>query len=562
VTTTPAPRVTIKLSATTPTVDLAVSAERVTLAAGDGRTIAGDITAYNTVSTSQHVVIHDGALTPRDPIDRVKLLRDHNQADPIGYMTSLDAAGMHAEFYVPEGENGDRALQEARDGLRDGLSIGFHSTEYGFDDDLNFHVYAAELYEVSLCAIPDMQSARVTDVAALTAATQKEIPNMNRAQLAAALAAGTITLATHDAEVAKLDAAERALAVNVNAATTVPGVDTPAAPNAPGVPAELAAGPEHHAATATGPVQVEDRGLCLADVTRRISLAARTGNPGAVALALADVLPAHDAGEAFILRKDWIGELFQARQIDRPWIDSFGVPAQLTSLYRKGFRITERPKVAAYEGNKKPITSAGTLKTAPAEFVAKRWAGGWDIDRAFVDLGQEDYLAMFWAAAVEEYLVLSDEDVASQVLAATAVNSATATGVLPALTSLASSFRGIKGAQLNRIKMAGDLFDEYASLTKDQVPFWLANATSNINLLDGTVDVAQLVITTEPEVPEGTVVGYDSRAAKVLEKSPIQVQAVDIAKGGIDLGLYSYGMFELHDARLFQQRTVGAPAGA
>jgi HK97 family phage prohead protease len=556
-----APRITVTLSAPSPTVDLAISADRVTLAAGDGRTIAGDITAYNTVSTTQHVVIHDGALTPRDPIDRVKLLRDHNQADPIGYMTSLDAAGMHAEFYVPEGENGDRALAEARDGLRDGLSIGFHSTEYGFDDDLNFHVYAAELYEVSLCAIPDMQSARVTDVAALTAATQKEIPNMNRAQLAAALSAGTISQATYDVELRKLDDADRALAANVAAAHTVPGVDPAAVPGSPAPPAELAAGPQHTPETAAGPVQVVDRGLSLAEVTRRVSLAARTGQPGQVALALADVLPAHDAGEAFIQRKDWIGELFQARQIDRPWIDSFGVPAQLTSLYRKGFRITERPQVAPYEGNKKAITSAGTLKTAPAEFTAKRWAGGWDIDRAFVDLGQEDYLAMFWAAAVEEYLVVSDEDIAEQVLEAAEANTAAATGVLPALTSLASSFRGIKGAQLNRIKMAGDLFDEYASLTKDQVPFWLANATSNINLLDGTVDVAQLVITTEPEVPDGTVVGYDSRAAKVLEKAPIQVQAVDIAKGGVDLGLYSYGMFELHDARLFQQRTV-VTAGA
>jgi len=555
----PAPRVTIQLmAAPAATVDLAVAAQTVTLAADD-RVIRGTITSYNTVSTSHHVVIHDGALTPRQPLDRVKMLRDHNQSDPVGYMTSLDAAGKEAEFYIPEGENGDRAIFEASNGLRDGLSIGFHSTEYGFDDDLNFHVYAAELYEVSLCAIPDMQDARVSDVAALSLALNKEIPNMNREQLANALSAGTISQETYDREVAALDALDRNLAA------------AGGQPAAPASPAATTAVAEQQAALAAGPqgipaptthVQVEDRALSLHEVTQRVALAARSGRPQDIALALSDVIPSADAGEAFIKRKDWIGELFTARQIGRPWIDSFGVPGQLTAMTRKGFRIVERPKVGKYDGDKKAIPSLGKLRTEPAEFGVQRWAGGWDIDRAFVDFGDQEYINAFWAAAVEEYQVDSDVDVAAQVIAACATNTANSATVLGAILGLAREFRGIKGSQLSRVKMSGDLFDEYASLTKDEVPFWLANATGGINLLDASVDLAQLSITTEPELPEQTMVGYDHRGASVKEKSPIQVQAYDIAKGGIDLGFYSYGAFELYDTRLFRTRKVVPAAGA
>ena len=123
----------------------------------ESRTISGTITLYDTPSSSQGIVIHPEALAAREPLERVKLLRDHNHADPVGYMQSVDLAANPptATFYVPEGDNGDRALQEATDHLRDGLSIGFAVKQYAFDDAYNLHVYEAELYETSLCAIPE-----------------------------------------------------------------------------------------------------------------------------------------------------------------------------------------------------------------------------------------------------------------------------------------------------------------------------------------------------------------------------------------------------------------------
>jgi HK97 family phage prohead protease len=534
--------------------DLAATNVRLSL---EDRIIEGDITVYDIPSSSQKVIFHAGALTPRQPLSHVKLLRDHNMSDPVGYMQSVDDAVQHATFYVAPGENGDRALEEAANGLRDGLSVGFLATEYAFDDDYNFHVYESELFEVSLCAIPDMNDARVTNLAAsLAAATQEVLPTMNRQQLAAALAAGTITQATHDTETAKLDAGDRALAAALAAQTANPFDPAPV----PAVPVELAAGPQAIPGQNAAPAQVIERGLSLAEVTRRVALAVPNGAQ-AVALALTDIVPADDAGEAFVNRPDWIGELFRARQINRPWIDSFGVPLPLTSMRRQGYRITGRPRPEKYAGNKTAVPSKGKLTTEPAEFGFFRWAGGWDIDRAFVDFSDEAYLTAFWGAATEEYQVDSDNDIAAAVLAAAAVNESTATDALSGMLALAARVRRIKGAQLNRIVLADDLFDEFASLTKDELPFWLQNAsTDSINVLDGTLDLAQLHITSDSEVPDGNIVGYDSRGAAVREKSPIQVRAFDIAKGGIDLGFYSYGAFELYDERLFQSVAVAGAA--
>lgn len=130
------------------------------------RTISGIITVFGVVAESHGLLIEEGALEPRMPLSRVKLLRDHDHRDPLGYMLTLSEDRTEATFYVPPGENGDRALFEAKEKLRDGLSVGFRTTEYTWDDNYVLHVHKAELYEVSQCAIPAFQDAQIIDVAA------------------------------------------------------------------------------------------------------------------------------------------------------------------------------------------------------------------------------------------------------------------------------------------------------------------------------------------------------------------------------------------------------------
>lgn len=186
----------------------------ITLSA-ETRTIAGTITVFD-VPTNDYrkLILHEGALRPRLPLSRVKMLRDHNPGDPVGYMAALTADTREAVFKIASGENGDRALFEAGPDvkLRDGLSVGIQVLSepgaYLYDTETGeYHVYAAELLEVSLCAIPAYSDAQVSEVKAshaaapvppipaplappttqkeLTAMTPEELAALNAAQLAA-----------------------------------------------------------------------------------------------------------------------------------------------------------------------------------------------------------------------------------------------------------------------------------------------------------------------------------------------------------------------------------------
>ena len=114
------------------------------------RTITGRIVAFGTKSNDNRLRIEAGALKPRTPLKRVKLLVDHDQSQPVGFMAALDHD--RATFTVPEGEAGDRALADANTGRRDGLSIGATINAARWSDDGEILIVSdAELYEVSLC---------------------------------------------------------------------------------------------------------------------------------------------------------------------------------------------------------------------------------------------------------------------------------------------------------------------------------------------------------------------------------------------------------------------------
>ena len=107
-------------------------------------------------------------------ITRIKLLIDHDNAQSVGKLvrTWADHVGQWATFSVSRGPAGDRALAEAADGARDGLSpgIGYAGDDPGVvttDDPLYpgvVYVTAAPWRETSLVALPAFASARATAV--------------------------------------------------------------------------------------------------------------------------------------------------------------------------------------------------------------------------------------------------------------------------------------------------------------------------------------------------------------------------------------------------------------
>jgi HK97 family phage prohead protease len=527
------------------TISAAASVDKAT------RTITGTITVFNKHSSSQGIKLMPGSLTPRNPIKRVKLLRDHDLAQPVGYMTTYTPGtdSTTAAFKVAEGADGDKALDDAEQGLRDGFSVGFIANKYEFDDEFNLIVHEAELFEVSLVAVPDFQDAQVESVA-LSAAKKKANPMRFTAEQIAALKAQGLT----DAQIATLQAAPETPAAPTPLEAQALGgqQQQPAAPAAqPQAPApqQLAADQFPQA----GSVHVKERPKSLRQVALQVSAAVATGDPVQIQLALQDVLPADDLGEGWGLREGWMGEVWQAANSGRKWISALGPVKPLTTMELKGWAWDVRPKVQKYSGNKTDVPS-NKPKTKPITGSAERWAGGWDIDRIFFDLGNADFLTSFWTAAAAEYDVDSDTDIATKMLLA-ATDKGYSPDVLAAIGAVATDLRQI-GATVNQIFLAEDLFETYGNLKSADVPFWLANATG-VSLAKAEATVADLKIEADNQLDDGTIVAFDKRAADVHEKTPIKLQAQDIAKGGVDLGFFSYGGLVVNDPRAIVVRTVG-----
>src|SRR5262249_12053187 len=93
---------------------------------------------------------------------------DHSQA--VGRAISLDDTpqGLYARFKVARGAEGDKALQLAEDGVRDGLSVGIDGLDDGgaFSEDADGVnvVTRAALREITLTAMPAFDGARVDGV--------------------------------------------------------------------------------------------------------------------------------------------------------------------------------------------------------------------------------------------------------------------------------------------------------------------------------------------------------------------------------------------------------------
>lgn len=90
-----------------------------------------------------------------------RLLRAHNRAESVGrpIWWKVTAAGIRGKWQVSRSGAGAVALDDAEDGITDGLSVG--AEIYGREESGVFVVEAARIEETSLVAIPAYSRARV-----------------------------------------------------------------------------------------------------------------------------------------------------------------------------------------------------------------------------------------------------------------------------------------------------------------------------------------------------------------------------------------------------------------
>lgn len=502
------------------------------------RTITGRIVSYDTPApSSPPSVFATGSLRWADDVRRVKLLVDHDPAQPVGYAQQITDHGGHvtATFYVPETPEGDRALAQAANGLRDGLSVGVWADDDGatYDTDTGYlHITAGTLRETSLCALPAQDHARVSDVAATTTKEQQHMPENTQPEQPAAPAP--------------------AATQPVNAA----GTQQPEQQPAPAVVTAQAPPVTVNAAGAR--ITVRQAAQVAAQVV------ARGGSASDVRAALNDVTPASLPGtdaagmEDPFLRDVFLGELWSASKTDRPMIDLLGTPRPITGLKVYGWKWEVKPEVGDYAGNKADVPT-NAPKIVPAEASVERTAGGWDVDRIYVDLGDASLIEALWAAAVEDYRAKTEAKVVAALVAAATAGGDSAS--LPAALVSIGQTASALGANIGGLALAGDVWGAFANLTRDQVPWWLGSGDSiNLGTTSGTVGGTRVFV--EPTLAAGSYLAVDPRAATYYEKNPpVRVNAVDLPRGGVDLGLFGYHGLIVNDARAIISGTVGAPAG-
>jgi phage head maturation protease len=119
-------------------------------------------------------LFHRGSLYWANDIGRVKMNRDHDHGhmQMIGRAVRLDdqAIGLDTSFKIARGEDGDKALFSAEDGVSDGLSIEIEDIEYDDSPTVAAQhpgvrvVRRARLTGVALTAEPAFDDARVSGV--------------------------------------------------------------------------------------------------------------------------------------------------------------------------------------------------------------------------------------------------------------------------------------------------------------------------------------------------------------------------------------------------------------
>ena len=151
---------------TTPSLSLTFSLT-VEAADADRRVIAGKIVPFDGEIGNTNVGPVRFSKGSIDFSNRVKLLLEHRNTEPIGFAQRIEERpeGLWAEFSVAATTRGNDALVEASQGLRDGFSVGVEVIASKPVDGV-LTVTKSRLREVSLVESPAFASASVERVAA------------------------------------------------------------------------------------------------------------------------------------------------------------------------------------------------------------------------------------------------------------------------------------------------------------------------------------------------------------------------------------------------------------
>jgi hypothetical protein len=253
----------------------------------------------------------------------------------------------------------------------------------------------------------------------------------------------------------------------------------------------------------------------------------------------------------------WIGELWGGRAFQRRWVPLFN-SGTLTSDTVKGWRWVDgkTPEVDYYAGNKTDVPS-NELDTEPYDVPAQAIAGAHDVDRRYRDFNVPEFWDGYFRGMTESYARKSDAYVPRELFDATnnATTSITAgvvpAGVSPVMTKIVDGALAVLDEDLPSWAVVTKADYRDLLLTKDDDK--LAYLNSALGLEEGAIENFRVVPaeTGSPlEAASEALVGCRSAATvHELAGSPIRIEGLDVARGGIDPGLFGYVALAVHNPR-------------
>lgn len=455
------------------------------------RTITGRVLPWNEFGRTNHgaLTFPRGSVNVPAEIERVKLLAGHSPAGvAVGHATSYEARddGLYMTFQLGSHAAASDALLQASEKTVDAFSVECYGIERR-----GTTVTKSYLSAVALVPNPAFASARVSHVMA-QAAPDDDTP---------APAEDTPTDSEDDTPDTDDDKDPTMSKTNLVPGTLPGDAQTPAD---------------------------ETAHFSLDGVLDYLTAVVAGTDNGATHAELVDIT---DAGMIDRTAPQWLGELWAGVTYQRRVIPLM-TQKPLTSRKAIGYRWKTKPGVEKYAGNKAEIPSKPAA-IEPIERDSERWAGGNDLDRAFWDFKEREFLAAYWSAMAESYAMETDQDALKFLIDNATAIDGTATNVQAAIAR--GSLR-IDNALHTPASFAiinpGDL-EQVLSLSQMDAPRYLGIA--------GTItDPAKWV--TDDAVPTGTAIIGTKAAATHFELagSPLRVEAEHIAKGGRDAALFGY----------------------
>ncbi|MFW8569511.1 hypothetical protein [Corynebacterium propinquum] len=477
------------------------------------RHINGMVLPWNTPgkTSSGSLKVNASAITyPENPRE-IKLLRDHSNQPgytPVGYATSVEEKedGLFMSFAIGKTEDGDRALTDVTEGIRDAFSVELVDVER--DNDT---VTAAHLTAVALVAIPAFSAARVEPITP-TEGAQAVAFSAKQCQITASQ-----NIDADDAD----DSDEDNEPESDEDSPTTP--DTDDEENTPMDKTTAARAPQGLNAINEKPALTFAQAI---DTIKHVRMGTETPEMTA---ALADI---KRSANPSISAPAWLGKLWDGTEYSRRIVPTF-TQKTLTDLEAVGWRWKKKPEVADYEGDKAEIPT-GTVSTEEVKMKANRMAAGHDIDRAYFDFNRSDFLQAFFQARVNDYAYKTDIK-AAQFAVAEAKKGKAITGAEPDLLHAAARAR--MEVEL-RVHQEPDTY-----LVNPKTMFGLFKITNldNPAYLD-LLGVDPKKFVSSEHVPENTLIAYPKQALSWYELagSPIRVDAQRLDHGGIDSAVFGY----------------------